>query len=118
MSRPSESPGRVAMIPDELAAVILAAGRSRRMGTPKALLRIAGSPLVEYSLDAFARAGVRRIVVVLGPDADIIRRATRLDRVHVVLNPAPERGPFSSLALALSALRDENGALPGAYVLP
>lgn len=48
--------------------MILAAGRGERMRpltdtTPKPLLRVAGKPLIEYHIEALARAGVRRLVV-------------------------------------------------------
>ena len=49
-------------------AMILAAGRGERMRpltdiTPKPLLRVAGKPLIEYHIEALARAGVHRLVV-------------------------------------------------------
>jgi MurNAc alpha-1-phosphate uridylyltransferase len=49
-------------------ALILAAGRGERMRpltdhTPKPLLRVRGKPLIEWHLDALARAGVREVVV-------------------------------------------------------
>jgi histidinol-phosphate/aromatic aminotransferase/cobyric acid decarboxylase-like protein len=51
-------------------AVILAAGRSTRLGAaasePKPLLPVAGLPLLHRGLGALARAGVRRVVVVVG----------------------------------------------------
>lgn len=52
-------------------AVVLAAGRGKRMGnatvsTPKPLLDVAGKPLIEHILGGIARAGLRRVVVVTG----------------------------------------------------
>jgi N-acetyl-alpha-D-muramate 1-phosphate uridylyltransferase len=49
-------------------ALILAAGRGERMrpltdATPKPLLRVRGKPLIEWHLEALARAGVREVVV-------------------------------------------------------
>ncbi|WP_260293662.1 N-acetylmuramate alpha-1-phosphate uridylyltransferase MurU [Sedimenticola hydrogenitrophicus] len=49
-------------------AMILAAGRGERMrpltdSTPKPLLRVAGKPLIQYHVEALARAGVRQLVV-------------------------------------------------------
>lgn len=49
-------------------AMILAAGRGERMrpltdSTPKPLLRVAGKPLIEYHVEALARAGMQRLVV-------------------------------------------------------
>ncbi len=107
------------MILGELPAVLLAAGRGRRMGGPKALLTVEGRPLIADSLAVLRRAGITRAAVVVGPDADAVRALVRGPRVAVVRNDAPERGPFSSLVLGLTALRDEAGSLPpGAFILP
>jgi len=56
-------------------AVILMAGAGSRLGKPggalaKPLVRIAGRPLVCYALDAFERAGVRNVHVVLGANSE------------------------------------------------
>lgn len=52
-------------------AVVLAAGRGKRMGTataskPKSLLEVAGKPLIEHILGGLAQAGIRRLIVVTG----------------------------------------------------
>lgn len=55
-------------MPDQPSALILAAGRGERMRPltdicPKPLLRVRGMPLIEWHLEALARAGVRRVVI-------------------------------------------------------
>jgi glucose-1-phosphate thymidylyltransferase len=57
--------------PDALAAVVLAAGRGRRISElapdlPKPLMPVLGRPLLAWQLDALEAAGVRRVVLVLG----------------------------------------------------
>jgi molybdopterin-guanine dinucleotide biosynthesis protein A len=49
--------------PDEALGVVLAGGASRRMGRPKAAVALGGRPLLEAPLAAFARAGLRAVVV-------------------------------------------------------
>src|SRR6266498_2150398 len=58
-----------------LAGVILAAGRSARMGTPKALLDFRGAPFVVRILEALEALDLKTRVVVVGPDAGRIRPA-------------------------------------------
>ena len=50
----------------ETAALLLAAGESRRMGQLKALLPWKGSTLLAHQISALSGAGIDRIVVVLG----------------------------------------------------
>lgn len=61
-------------------ALILAGGRGKRLGQfsenqNKCMMRIAGKPLIEYSLDCAAKAGVEEIVVVVGYKAEEIINA-------------------------------------------
>jgi CTP:molybdopterin cytidylyltransferase MocA len=92
--------------------VILAAGRSSRLGEPKGLVDVAGKPWLVHQLDAMARvACVRRVAVVLGLDAERYRAALPdlAGRALVVINPDPDRGPFSSLQCGLAALAGQAG---------
>lgn len=86
------------------AAILLAAGESRRMGQPKALLesREAGVTVLERLIDIHSRYG-NPVVVVVGYHAAAVRAGTRR-AVQWVENPAPERGQLSSLQCGLAAL--------------
>ena len=90
---------------DQTAAVILAAGTGSRFGGGKMRARLDGRPLLAHVLSAVREAGVGRIVVVLGRDARAVLAAVRaadaaaLDGVLVAVNPAPERGLATSLAV-------------------
>ena len=87
-----------------IAAIILAAGTSRRMGHSKALLRFRGATFLETILAACAAAGIQRRVVVLGPDGDKILQNIDLEGVTVVWNRAPETGPIGSLRIGIEAI--------------
>ena len=96
------------MIPvAESAAVILAAGPGSRFGGGKIRAPLDGRPLLAHVLAAVRQAGVVRLVVVLGRDAAAVVSALRadepaaLDRVLLVMNPQPERGLATSLAIGL-----------------
>ena len=92
-----------------LAAIILAAGESTRMGTPKALLHDPdGRPFVARLVRTFASAGAGPVVVVTGTQHQAITDAVAADCVNVavtfVRNPDPSRGQISSLWSGLNAL--------------
>jgi molybdenum cofactor cytidylyltransferase len=84
-----------------IAGIILAAGASSRMGTPKALLEFRG----ETFLDRLIRvlSGVcDPVIVALGYHAEEIRAATVRGNARFVTNPDPSRGQLSSLQTALA----------------
>src|SRR5580704_7364030 len=89
--------------PPRLAAIILAAGASSRMGRAKALLELEGRSLVARAADAAAASGARPIVVVLGADADRIRAHLAGLPVHVAQNPHWASGMASSIRPGLAA---------------
>ena len=99
-------------------AVVLAAGHSRRMGVPKALAEFRGEGLLRSHLDQMRRRGAARCIVVIGDEGDRIRAAHDDREVVWVVNPAPRRGPFSSLVLAVTVGRRLGGAGAAYLVTP
>ena len=91
-------------------AIVLAAGASARMGMPKPLLPLAGKPLLAHSLDALRQGGLREIVVVLGAEAERVRRVVSLDGMSVAVNPDPAQGMSSSIRAGLRAAPPETAA--------
>ena len=89
-------------------AIILAAGESTRMGSPKALLHDPdGRPFVARLVRAFAGAGITDIVVITGSHHDAVVTAVVADNPPAhpafVRNPNPSRGQLSSLWVGLDA---------------
>ena len=85
-----------------ITALILAAGASSRMGSPKALLLYQGQTFLDRLIDSCQQA-CGRVLVVLGRHADEIRAGIGRD-AEFVLNPDPSRGQFSSLQCGLAEI--------------
>ena len=90
-----------------IGVVILAAGASRRMGEPKLLLPWGKTSVLGYLVGKWERLQVRQIAVVCAAGARPL--AEELNRVgfpeaNRILNPAAERGMFSSIQCAANWL--------------
>lgn len=90
-----------------MAAVILAAGLSSRMGEFKPLLTLAGATVLERTIGLFLEAGVADIRVVTGHRSDELRPIIRRLGVREILNPHYADGMFSSVQAAVATLDDE-----------
>jgi molybdenum cofactor cytidylyltransferase len=88
-----------------IASVILAAGASSRMGTPKALLDYRGETFLDRLIRVLGTV-TNPVIVVLGYHAAQIQAGVR-GQATFVLNPEPERGQLSSLKTGLGALPPE-----------
>jgi molybdenum cofactor cytidylyltransferase len=99
-----------------IGAVILAAGASGRMGTPKQLLELDGSPLVARAADAALASPVWPVVVVVGAHGEKVRAALARRPVLVVENPAWTEGMASSIRAGIGALEQFSRNLDGALL--
>ena len=88
----------------KLAAAILAAGESRRMGRPKALVPFEGLTFVEHLLQATNHPRVGIVRVVLGANAESIQAELELDQEIVVVNQDWQQGQLSSIQSAIRSL--------------
>jgi CTP:molybdopterin cytidylyltransferase MocA len=98
-----------------IAGIVLAAGRSRRMGEPKALLRFAGATFLERAVRALAGGGCHEVWVVTGADPAVAEAAAALG-ARTVANPAADAEQIDSLRVALRALPPEAEAAAVALV--
>ena len=96
-----------------IAAVVLAAGRSSRMGGPNKLLaEIGGKPLVRHVVDAALASRARPLVVVTGHQRDKVEAALAGLPVKFVHNPHFADGLGTSLKAGIAALPAEaDGAI-------
>ncbi len=94
----------------EVSAVVLAAGMSRRMGTPKQLLRLAGETILEHTLKNVRASAVSEIVLVLGFAADSVEKEISTERVKIVHNQDYQHGMGTSLRIGLAAVDARSNA--------
>jgi molybdenum cofactor cytidylyltransferase len=99
MDRNKKTPG--------VAAIVLAAGSSRRMGTPKQLLELKGKTLLEHTLANVRAARIGDIVLVLGANAEKIQACVATEDLKVVVNAGHEQGMGTSLRTGLAAVKPE-----------
>jgi len=93
-------------------AVILAAGKSERMGSPKPLLPWGKRTLIEATIDGIARSLANKILVVLGAAREVIEPVIAKYHVGRVFNPDFGRGMLSSIQRGLGAVsRDARAVL-------
>jgi molybdenum cofactor cytidylyltransferase len=85
-------------------AVVLAAGRSRRMGRNKLLLPLGGRPLVGHAVEAALGSRAADVWVVLGADGEAIRAALLGEPVRFLANPGWAEGQAASLRTAVAEL--------------
>ena len=115
---PKVAPGSAPSLPGpRIATVILAAGESRRLGRPKALLSWKDQTLLEYILsqaDGLPSAGT---FVVLGAHAGEIQAACDLSQARVVLNEHWREGLSSSLRSALHVMAEDSVPYDAALIL-
>jgi molybdenum cofactor cytidylyltransferase len=104
---PSAEPSAASRV----AAVLLAAGSSTRMGRNKLLLSLGGETVVRRAVRAAIDSGVDRVVVVLGHEADLVRAQLDGLACDVLVNPDHERGVGTSLHAGLRAVGDADAAV-------
>jgi molybdenum cofactor cytidylyltransferase len=90
-----------------VAAILLAAGKSSRMGSCKQLLPLGGSPVIVRCLDALVSGGAAEIIVVVSGEGNEVAAAVRDYPVRIVVNPEGEGDMASSVRAGRAALTAE-----------
>jgi molybdenum cofactor cytidylyltransferase len=93
-----------------IAGVVLAAGFARRMGRQKLLLDLRGKPVVRWAVEGVL-PHVGEVVVVTGQDDAGVRAALEGLAVRFTVNPRPQAGQGSSIAVGMAALKPWTAAV-------
>lgn len=88
----------------DIAALILAAGKSTRMGTTKYLLMWHGDFLVNYQINSLLKSGCKEIYLVIGHNGDKIRSKVSNSKVKIINNPDYDSGKSSSIIKGIKSL--------------
>ncbi|EST54515.1 4-diphosphocytidyl-2C-methyl-D-erythritol kinase [Brevibacillus panacihumi W25] len=90
----------------QVAAIVLAAGMSRRMGAAKPFLELNGKPLFRYAVERAVASGLHPVVLITGEHSARMRQLTGdLPQVEVVDNPEYRTGMAASLRVGVAAVR-------------
>ena len=89
---------------EHVAAILLAAGRSRRMGAFKPLLSFGDKTVVEHCVKNLRNAGLEQIIVVVGHRAADVRKQLQDFDLMFALNPDPESEMSVSIACGVESV--------------
>jgi len=95
---------------EPVAAIILAAGGSLRLGRPKQLLQWKGKSLIRHVVESAMMADIAQVTIVLGASHEEIRSELSGLPVNIVLNPHWESGQSTSIQAGLSSIPESIGA--------
>jgi len=85
-------------------AIILAAGRSSRLGSPKQLLQFHHKTLLQHTIDAFKVVGAKPLIVVIGGHADAVSASIEQEGIVLEYNPHWEQGIASGIVAGLETM--------------
>jgi molybdenum cofactor cytidylyltransferase len=87
-----------------IAIIILAAGTSSRLGSPKQLLSYKGKNLLRHTVDEALETGCASVFVVLGANSELLRKELKDKPVSIVENTAWQEGMASSIRCGLETI--------------
>ena len=87
-----------------ISGIILAAGSSQRMGTPKALLKIGEKTFLQHIVEVLRSARITDIVIVLGAEAEEIQKSLAWFDGKIVVNEEWQKGQLTSIITGLNNL--------------
>ena len=89
---------------ETITGILLAAGLSTRMGTPKQLLHFGNSTIIETVIDNLLQSKLDGVIVVIGHQADLIRSTIKSKPIQITFNPNYHDGMLSSAQCGIRSL--------------
>ena len=93
-------------ISENIGIIILAAGKSARLGSAKQLLNYRGKSLLQHSIDAARDSLAKTVIVVLGSEMEKIKQELDQSKIQLVNNPLWENGMASSIHFGIQKLKN------------
>ncbi|MDP4264591.1 MAG: nucleotidyltransferase family protein [Bacteroidota bacterium] len=90
---------------EHCAIVILAAGKSSRLGSPKQLLAYRGKSLLQHAVTTALQTTMRPVVVVVGANSNLVKKEMEGMQVEIAYNEGWQEGMASSLRCGLAAVQ-------------
>lgn len=87
-----------------ISAILLGAGKSKRMGVDKLSLPLGGKTVLEHCFKALLRSNVEELVIVLSGRNREFKNLFQGEKVRIVMNSHPEKGMSSSIRRGLQAI--------------
>lgn len=100
-----------------IGTIILAAGASTRLGTPKQLLHYRGQSLLRHTAEVAIASGCHPIIVVLGAQAERLEAEVEQLPVSVVKNNHWAKGMSSSIQTGLAVLQSIHPSVKAVVIL-
>ncbi len=97
--------------------IILAAGESSRLGSPKQLLVYSGATLLQHSIEVAQVANAGSVIVVLGANADTINNGLKHATAKIVINSDWKEGMASTIRCGLQKLLELNPGVEAAILM-
>lgn len=98
-------------MPAKVSIVILAAGTSSRLGTPKQLLDLGGEPLLRHTVRHALASRAAEVILVLGNEGAAVAEAVGKLGQRTVINPEFTAGQSTSLVAGVRAVSSDADAL-------
>ena len=95
---------------EKITGILLAAGLSTRMGTPKQLLPFGNSTMIETVIDNLLQSKLGEVIVIIGHQADLIRSTIKSEPIQIVFNPNFYDGMLSSVQCGIRSVSKSSSA--------